>query len=167
MSQFTRTSVAADDLPSQAVVRAYKQLAHVEQAFRALKSPELEIRPIHHHLEERVRAHIFLCMLAYAVRFELEQRLAPLLFKDDAPLAPADPVAPAERSAAAKHKAQTKHTEDGLPVSSFRDLLNTLATLTRNRIRLHGAQTTFEQHSEATRLQARALQLLDINPNRL
>ena len=162
-----RTSVAADDLPSQAVVRAYKQLAHVEQAFRALKSPELEIRPIHHHLEERVRAHIFLCMLAYAVRFELEQRLAPLLFKDDAPLAPADPVAPAERSAAAKHKAQTKHTEDGLPVSSFRDLLNTLATLTRNRIRLHGAQTTFEQHSEATRLQARALQLLDINPNRL
>ena len=78
-----RTSVAADnDLSAQAIVRAYKLLAHAEQAFRAMKSPELEIRPIHHHLEDRVRAHVFLCMLAYAVRFELEERLAELLFKD-------------------------------------------------------------------------------------
>lgn len=162
-----RTSVGDDRLSAQAVVRAYKQLAHVEQAFRALKSPELEIRPVHHHLENRVRAHVFLCMLAYTVRFELEQRLAPLLFKDDAPLVPADPVAPAQRSPAAKHKAQTKRTQDGHPVSSLRDLLDALATLTRNRIRLHGSQTTFEQLAEATQLQARALQLLDINPNRL
>src|SRR6266571_928515 len=83
-----RTSVAADALTPQAVVRAYKQLAHAERAFRAMKSPEHAISPLHHHLEDRVRAHVFLCMLAYTIRFELEQRLAPLLFKDDSPLAP-------------------------------------------------------------------------------
>ncbi len=147
-------------------MRAYKQLAHAERAFRAIKSPELEIRPIHHRLEDRVRAHVFLCMLAYAIRFELEQRLAPLLFKDDAPLAPADPVAPAQRSAAAKRKAANKQTEDGLPVSSLRDLLDTLATLCRNRIRPHGSPTSFNQLTEPNQLQQRALALLDVNPNR-
>ena len=161
-----RTSLDSDDLSPQAVVRAYKQLAHVEQAFRAIKSPELEIRPLHHHLEDRVRAHVFLCMLAYAVRFELEQRLAPLLFKDDAPLAPADPVAPAQRSPAAKRKTATKRTEDGLPVSSFRDLIDALATLCRNRVRPHGSQASFDQLTEASPLQARAFELLDVNPNR-
>jgi hypothetical protein len=160
-----RTSVG-DGLSPQAVVRAYKQLAHAERAFRAIKSPELEIRPIHHRLEDRVRAHVFLCMLAYAIRFELEQRLAPLLFKDDAPLAPADPVAPAQRSAAAKRKAANKQTEDGLPVSSLRDLLDTLATLCRNRIRPHGSPTSFNQLTEPNQLQQRALALLDVNPNR-
>ena len=162
-----RTSVGADDLSPQAVVRAYKQLAHVEQAFRAMKSPELEIRPLHHHLEDRVRAHAFLCMLAYAVRFELEQRLAELLFKDDSPLAPTDPVAPAQRSAAAKRKAATKRTEDGLPVSSFRDLLDTLATLCRNRVRLRGSQASFDQLTDANPLQQRALELLEVNPSRV
>ena len=162
-----RTSVAADELSSQAVVRAYKLLANAEQAFRTMKSPELEIRPIHHHLEERVRAHVFLCMLAYAARFELEQRLAPLLFKDDSPLAPTDPVAPARRSAAAKRKAATKRTEDGLPASSFRDLLDALATLSRNRIRLRGSQASFDQLTEANDLQRRAFELLDVNPNRV
>jgi hypothetical protein len=98
--------------------RARLQAARPRQAFRAMKSPEIEIRPLHHHLEQRVRAHVFLCMLAYAVRFELEQRLAPLLFKDDNPLAPADPVAPAQRSPAATRKAATKRTDDGLPVSA-------------------------------------------------
>ncbi len=162
-----RTSVGGDDLSAQAVVRAYKQLAHAERAFRAMKSPELEIRPIHHRLEERVRAHVFLCMLAYAVRFELEARLAELLFKDDAPLAPADPVAPARRSPAAKRKAGTKQTADGLPVSSFRDLLDTLATLCHNRVRLHGSPASFDQLTETNQLQQRALELLDVNPNRL
>jgi len=161
-----RTSVG-DDLSAQAVVRAYKLLAHAERAFRAMKSPELEIRPIHHHLEERVRAHVFLCMLAYAIRFELEQRLAPLLFKDDAPLAPADPVAPAQRSAAAKRKAASKRTDEGLPVSSFRDLLDTLATLSRNRIRPHGSPASFDQLTDTNQLQQRALELLDLNPNHL
>jgi hypothetical protein len=162
-----RTSLGNDGLSAQAIVRAYKQLAHAERAFRAMKSPELEIRPVHHHLEDRVRAHVFLCMLAYQIRFELEERLAPLLFKDDSPLAPADPVTPAERSAAAKHKAASKKTEDGLPVSSFRDLLDTLGTLCRNRVRLHSSQTSFDQLTETNRLQQRALELLEVNPNRL
>jgi hypothetical protein len=162
-----RTSLRGDDLSPQAIVRAYKQLAHAERAFRAMKSPELEIRPVYHHLDHRVRAHVFLCMLAYAVRFELEQRLAPLLFKDDAPLAPADPVAPAQRSPAAKRKAGTKRTESGLPISSLRDLLDTLATLCRNSIRLRGTEASFDQLTETNQLQQRALELLDINPNRL
>src|SRR6266511_4089418 len=159
-----RTSVGADDLSPQAVVRAYKQLAHAERAFRALKSPELQIRPVHHHLEQRVRAHVFLCMLAYALRYELEQRLAPLLFKDDNPLAPADPVAPAQRSTAAKRKAASKHTEDGLPVSSFRDLLDALATLCRNHLRLRNSPASFDQLTETNPLQQRAFELLDVNP---
>ena len=101
------------------------------------------------------------------VRFEIEQRLAPLLFKDDSPLAPADPVAPAQRSPAAKRKAATKRTEDGLSVSSFRDLLDALATLCRNRIRLRGAEASFDQLTEANPLQKRAFELLDLNPNRV
>jgi transposase len=160
-----RTSLARSDLSPQAVVRAYKLLAHAERAFRAMKSPELEIRPIHHRLEQRVRAHVFLCMLAYAIRFELEQRLAPLLFKDDSPLAAADPVAPAQRSPAAKRKAAGKQTEDGLPVSSFRDLIDALATLCRNRIRLRGSQANFDQLTEQNDLQRRALDLLQLNPH--
>ena len=162
-----RTSVNSDKLSAQAVVRAYKQLAQVERAFRAMQSPELEIRPIHHRLEQRVRAHVCLCMLAYHLRFELEQRLAELLFKDDEPDATADPVAPAQRSTAANQKAARKRTENGLPVSSFRDLLDTLATLCRNHLRRHGSHASFDQLTEATPLQARALELLEVNPHHL
>jgi hypothetical protein len=162
-----RTSLG-EDVSAQAVVRAYKQLAAVERAFRAMKAPDLlALRPIHHRLEDRVRAHAFLCMLAYAVRVELEERLAELLFVDDAPLAPVDPVAPARRSHRAKAKAGTKRTEAGLPASSFRDLLDALATLTRNRIRLAGHDVSFEQLTEQTPLQRRAFQLLGVNPSRL
>ena len=162
-----RTSVGKDELAAQAVVRAYKQLAHVERAFRAMKGPELEIRPVHHRLEDRVRAHVFLCMLAYALRFEIEQRLTPLLFKDDAPLAPADPVAPAQRSPAGRRKAASKRTEDGLPVASFGDLLDTLATLTRNHVRVAGSPLSFDQLSQATPLQTRAFELLHLNPGKM
>jgi hypothetical protein len=162
-----RTSLG-DDVSAQAVVRAYKQLAAVERAFRAMKAPDLlALRPIHHRLEDRVRAHAFLCMLAYAVRLEMEERLAELLFVDDAPLAPADPTARARRSQPAKAKASTKRTEAGLPASSFRDLLDALATLTRNRIRLAGHDVGFDQLAEQTPLQRRAFQLLDVNPSRL
>ncbi len=162
-----RTSLG-EHVSAQAVVRAYKQLAAVERAFRAMKAPDLlALRPIHHRLEDRVRAHAFLCMLAYAVRVEIEERLAELLFVDDAPLAPADPVAPARRSQQAKAKAATKRTEAGLPVSSFRDLLDALSTLTRNRIRLASHDVSFEQLAEQTPLQRRALELLDLNPNRV
>ena len=133
-----------------------------------MKAPDLlALRPIHHRLEDRVRAHAFLCMLAYAVRVELEERLAELLFVDNAPLAPADPVAPARRSQRAKAKAGTKRTEAGLPASSFRDLLDALSSLTRNRIRLAGHEVSFDQLAEQTPLQRRAFQLLDVNPSRL
>jgi len=162
-----RTSLD-EDVSAQAVVRAYKQLAAVERAFRAMKAPDLlALRPIHHRLEDRVRAHAFLCMLAYAVRIEMEERLAELLFVDDAPLAPTDPVAPARRSQAATAKRTTKRTASGLPSSSFRDLLDALATLTRNRIRLASHDVGFDQLAEQTPLQRRAFQLLDINPSRL
>ncbi len=162
-----RTSLG-EDVSAQAVVRAYKQLAAVERASRAMKAPDLlALRPIHHRLEDRVRAHAFLCMLAYAVRIEMEERLAELLFVDDAPLAPADPVAPARRSQAATAKRTTKRTASGLPTSSFRDLLDALATLTRNRIRLASHDVGFNQLAEQTPLQRRAFQLLNINPSRL
>jgi hypothetical protein len=162
-----RTSLG-EGLSAEAVVRAYKQLAAVERAFRAMKAPDLiALRPIHHRLEDRVRAHAFLCMLAYAVRVEMEERLAELLFKDDAPLAPVDPVAPARRSQRSKAKAATKRTEAGLPASSFRDLLDALATLTRNRIRLAGHDYSFDQLAEQTPLQQRAFELLDLNPSRV
>jgi len=105
-----------------AVVRAYKQLKMAERAFRTMKD-QIEIRPIHHHLEGRVRAHAFLCMLAYYVAFELQQRLAPLPFTDTEPLTPTDPVAPAKRSAAAKTKAGSARTPDGYPAHSLTDLI--------------------------------------------
>ena len=162
-----RTSVA-DEISPQALVRAYKQLSQVEQAFRGLKDDDLlALRPIFHRLEERVRAHALLCMLAYAVRFEMEQRLAELLFKDDAPLTPTDPVAHSRPSPAARAKKATKRTASGLPASSFRDLLDALATLTRNRLRLAGHDVSFDQLAEQTPLQRRAFQLLDVNPSRL
>ena len=163
-----RTSLGPDKVSAQAVVRAYKQLQEAEQAFRALKAPDLlALRPIHHRLEDRVRAHALLCMLAYLVRLEIEERLAELLFVDDAPLAPADPVAPARRSRQATDKAARKRTADGLTVSSLRDLLDALATLTRNRIRLAGHQVSFDQLAEQTPLQRRAFELLEVNPARL
>jgi hypothetical protein len=162
-----RTSLT-DDVAAQAVVRAYKQLAHVERAFRAMKAPDLlALRPIHHRLENRVRAHALLCMLAYGVRLEMEEQLAELLFVDDAPLVPVDPTAEAQRSQRARRKAARKRTDEGLPVSSFRDLLDALATLTRNRIRLAGHDAGFDQLSEETPLQRRAFELLRVNPVRV
>lgn len=157
-----RTTCAADLGPA-AVVRAYKQLKMAERAFRTMKSA-LEIRPIHHHLEERVRAHVFLCLLAYYVAFELGARLTPLLFTDEAPLTPADPVAAAERSAGAKAKAGSKRTGEGLIAHSLPDLIAELGTLCRNRVRIEPGEHTFTQLTEPTELQRRALELLDVRP---
>jgi hypothetical protein len=156
-----RTTCPAGQLTAQAAVRAYKQLKMAERAFRTMKDT-LEIRPIHHHLETRVRAHIFLCMLAYYVTFELAGRLTPILFTDQAPLAPSDPVAPARRSKAAKAKASSAQTEDGHPASSLPDLLAELSTITRNEIRIGEAENTFTRLTKPTPLQARALDLLDV-----
>jgi hypothetical protein len=159
-----RTTCPPAELGAPAVVRAYKQLKEVEQAFRTMKSPELAIRPIFHHLEERVRAHVFLCMLAYYVGFELRERLAPLLFTDDTPLAPVNPVAPAERSSAARAKAGSRRTSEGLVVHSLADLLAELGTLCRNQVRIEPSEHTFSQLTKPTPLQARAFELLNVRP---
>ena len=138
-----RTNVPADALSSDAAVLAYKSLAQVERAFRSMKTVDLDVRPIHHRLAKRVRAHVFLCMLAYYVVWHMRQRLAHLLFNDHDPdsahKARVSPVAPATVSAAAKAKAAARQTTDGHPVHSFRTLLQDLATLTRNLVRFGDA----------------------------
>jgi hypothetical protein len=159
-----RTSVSENDLPTADVVRSYKQLAQVERAFRTLKGPELEIRPIHHHLEQRVRAHVFLCMLAYYLTWHLRQAWKPLLFTDENPTPSPDPVAKATRSPQAHAKAQTKHSPAGEPLHSYKSLLAELATLTRNTIRLPGTTATFDKLAEPNPIQTRALQLVENAP---
>jgi hypothetical protein len=161
-----RTSVGPDDLDAPGVVLAYKRLAAVERDFRAFKTSELEVRPIHHWREDRVRAHLFLCLLAAHVRWHLERAWAPLLFRDETPPARADAVAPPGRSLTARAKEGTHRTADGLPVHSFRSLLAELGTLTRNRVVLAGSdeRSAFEILAEATPLQARALALAGSAP---
>lgn len=154
-----RTSVPEDRLPTGEVVRAYKGLEQVERAFGTFKGPELEIRPIHHRLEDRVRAHVLLCMLAYYLTWHLREAWAPLLFKDEHPPVAPDPVAKATRSPAAQRKAQTKRTTTGEPCHSYRSLIAELATQTRNTIRLPDTRATFDKLTEPTPLQARALDL--------
>jgi transposase len=154
-----RTSVGAETLDTDEVVRSYKGLEAVERAFGTLKGPELQIRPIHHRLEDRVRAHVLLCMLAYYLTWHLRAAWAPLIFKDEQPPTAADPVTKATRSATAQRKAQTKRTNTGDPCHSYRSLIAELATLTRNTIRLPGAPATFDKLAEPTPLQARALDL--------
>jgi transposase len=154
-----RTSVAAQTLPTGDVVRAYKGLEQVERAFGSFKGPELQIRPIHHRLEDRVRAHVLLCMLAYYLTWHLRAAWAPLIFKDEQPPLAEDPVAKATRSPTAHHKAQTKRTASGERCHSYRSLIAELATQTRNTIRLPGARATFDKLTEPTPLQAHALEL--------
>jgi len=154
-----RTSVPAQTLPTGEVVRAYKSLEQVERAFGTFKGPELEIRPIHHRLENRVRAHVLLCMLAYYLTWHLRAAWAPLLFTDEHPPVAADPVAKAARSPAAQRKAQTKRTTNREPCHSYKTLLAELATLTSNTIRPAGATATFAKLAEPTPLQTRALEL--------
>jgi hypothetical protein len=159
-----RTSVAAHALASDEVVRAYKGLEEVERAFGTFKGPELEIRPIHHRLEDRVRAHVLLCTLAYYLTWHLRKAWAPLLFKDEQPPLAHDPVAKASRSPAAERKAQTRRTTTGEPCHSYRSLIAELATQTRNTIRLPDAQATFDKLADPTPLQARALDLARTAP---
>jgi Transposase DDE domain len=156
-----RSTCPADQLATAAVVRVYKQLKMAERAIRTLKSA-LAVRPIRHHLEDRVRAHFFLCVLAYHVCFELAERLTPLLFTDEQPLAPADPVAPAQRSPTAKAKDGSHRTADGLPASSLPDLLAELGTICRNTLRVGHGDHTFTRLTTPTELQTTALELLDI-----
>ena len=159
-----RTNVPAKAINTADTVRAYKSLARVERAFRCLKTTDLEIRPIFHWLSPRVRAHVFLCMLAYYVEWHLRQALAPMLFDDHDRAAGealrSSPVAKAEPSPAATRKARKKQTDDGQPVHSFRTLLADLATLTRNTVKCGKAK--FALLATPTGIQQRALDLLGV-----
>jgi Transposase DDE domain len=154
-----RTSLTEADLAAGDVVRAYKNLEQAERAFGSLKGPELQIRPIHHHLEDRVRAHVLICTLGYYLTWHLKAAWKPMLFTDEHRPTSPDPVAKAVRSPAAQHKAQTKRTTTGQPAHSYRTLLAELATQTRNTTRLHGHTSTFEKLTQPTDIQAQALEL--------
>ncbi len=162
-----RTNLAEQTLTAPDVVRSYKQLAHAERAFRTLKSPELEIRPIRHRREDRVRAHAFLCLLAYYLEWHLRAAWAPLLFSDEQPPLTTNPVAKAERSTAAKRKASTQRTADGDVCHSFASLLAELALIVRNTNRITGTAVTFTKITNANRMQARALALTALDAKRL
>jgi transposase len=162
-----RTNVPAASLAAAEVVRSYKQLSGVERAFRSLKTVDLHVRPIHHRLAKRVRAHVLLCALAYYVEWHMRSQLAPLLFDDhDKTAAQArrdSVVKPAQRSEAAERKALTKQTVEGTPVHSFRSLLADLATLTINRVQpANKAAPSFDKLTTPTPLQQRALSLLGV-----
>ncbi len=161
-----RTSVPAEKLDAGAVVETYKRLSVVERDFRMLKGDGLAVRPIFHWREDRVRAHLFLCLLAAYLRWHLEEAWAALLFRDEAPPGREHPVGPPGRSEGAVSKDHRHVTADGFPVHSFRTLLAELATLTRNRVVPAGADeaAAFEILAEATPLQARAFELLGVSP---
>ncbi len=162
-----RTSVSAAVLGPEDTVRAYKDLAKVERAFRCLKTVDLQIRPIYHRLEERVRAHVFLCMLAYYVEWHMRKAWAPLLFAEDDPSGAAQrrgsPVKPATRSGSAQDKASRKTTPEGQTVHRFRGLLSHLATLTKNTIQPQSDLPSFDQLTQTTDLQRKAFDLLEVS----
>ncbi|MDP6360471.1 MAG: IS1634 family transposase [Planctomycetota bacterium] len=162
-----RTCVDSEAFSSEAAVRAYKDLSKVERAFRSLKTVDLKIRPIYHWLDERIRSHVFLCMLAYYVEWHLRRLLAPVLFddhdKETAEASRTSIVAPAPRSDAAKQKDSSKRTEDDIPVHSFRTLLDDMATLAKNRVRVTGeAEGSFYVLTQPTILQKTVFELLDV-----
>jgi hypothetical protein len=162
-----RTNVPAPELSAEDAVRSYKRLSTVERAFRSCKTVDLRVRPIYHQLPERVRAHVFLCMLAYYVEWHMRQKLAPILFEDEDPAAGEalrrSIVAPAQRSPSAQSKVRTLRAVDGLPAHSFSTLLKDLATLTKNRVQPKIlASAPFDTLARPTQLQQKALSLLDI-----
>jgi len=158
-----RAGVSKRSMSSGDAVRNYKALSSVERAFRSLKTVDLKVRPIHHRLENRVRAHILLCMLAYYVEWHMREAWAELLFADEdrAARATRDPVAPARRSAAAEQKASSKQLEDGTPAHSFRTLLEELSTIVRNTCRVPQTTSTFPMLTIPNDLQLRARELID------
>lgn len=156
-----RTSVPAEQLDAAGVVTAYKTLAKVERDFRSLKVDDLDLRPIYHRLEDRVRAHVLTCMLAGYLTWHLRETLAPLTFTDEDPPTRENPVSPASRSTAAEAKASRHRDSDNNPVWSFHGLLEHLATLTRNQVRLAGTEHTVAMLAEPTRTQQRVFELLN------
>lgn len=162
-----RTNAPAEQLDGAEVVRSYKRLAEVERAFRTLKSIDLEIRPINHRHADRVRAHVFLCLLAYYLEWHLRRAWAELTFEDEQPPLVQDPVAKAERSAEGKRKARQKRTAAGEPCHSFHTLLGELALIARTTNRITGTDATFTKVAKASGVQRRALELVDLDPDRL
>ena len=161
-----RTSVQSQRMDGPTCVRTYKSLAQVERAFRSIKMMDLKVRPIHHHLENRVRAHIFLCMLAYYVEWHMREAWRELMFADEdqASKLIRDPVAPAQRSDAAMKKVQRHTLDDGTPVHSFQTLMATLQGIVRNTCRTPGGDQdapTFEITTTPNQKQKRALELID------
>src|SRR5271165_591379 len=162
-----RTSLPAETFDDATTVRSYKSLACVERAFRCIKTVDLHVRPVYHWLADRVRAHVFLCMLAYYLEWHMRQRLAPMLFddtdKETAEALRASVVAQAQRSPAAVKKQATGQTEDGLPVHSFHTLIADLATLTRNTVETAIAPgMPFTITARPTPIQTKAFQLLGV-----
>jgi hypothetical protein len=155
-----RTPVPADELDAAAVVTAYKNLKYVERDFRHIKSDDLDLRPVFHRLEERVRAHVLICTLACYLTWHLRRAWAPLTYTDQDPPAQDNPVTPARRSAAAQAKASGQHDPAGRPYHSFRGLLEHLATLTRNQVRYTGTQVTIAMLAEPTSAQRQAFELI-------
>jgi hypothetical protein len=163
-----RTSEPADQLSAPDAVRSYKSLAQVERAFRSLKGFGLRIRPIFHRTERRVRAHVFLCMLAYYVEWHMRRALAPLLFHDEE--LPAlrhtrPPVDPAKPSPSVVRKKASRINEAGMPIHSLQTLLAALATRCRLLCHIDGQSLPFTQLTDPTPLQLQALQLLDLVPS--
>ena len=156
-----RTSVDANQLDAAAVVAGYKNLAKIERDFRIIKVDDLDLRPIHHRLEDRVKAHVLICMLACYLIWHLRKAWAPMTFTDEAPPQRGNPVAPAHRSAGADAKASTQHDAAGNPLRSFRRLLDHLATLTRNQIRFHSTDTEIPMLADPTPDQRRAFTLIN------
>ncbi len=156
-------------MSAEQLVASYKSLARVERAFRSLKSVDLQIRPVHHWLAPRVRAHLFLCMLAYHVEWHMRQRLAPILYADHdkaaAELERPSIVQPLEPSPAAKRKRTRHRSDEGTPVISLRDLLRHLATLTLNSVTTPiNPNYSFTVTATPTDLQRRAFELLGVKP---
>ena len=156
-----RTPVAASQLDAPGVVSVYKNLKYVERNFRHIKADDLDLRPVFHRLEERVRAHVLICMLACYLTWHLRRALAPLTFTDQNPPVPGNPVAPARRSAAVQAKASYQHDQTGQPYYSFPGLLQHLATLARNQVHYTGTQVTIPMLTEPTSTQRQAFHLLD------
>src|SRR3984885_988863 len=155
-----RTPVPASQLDGPAVVTAYKNLKYVERDFRHIKSDDLDLRPVFHRLEERVKAHVLICMLACYLSWHLRRAWAPLTFTDQDPPVPGNPVAPARRSAAAQAKASAQRDPAGRPYRSFRGLLEHLATLTRNQVRFTGTRASTDMLTEPTSEQRQAFDLI-------
>jgi hypothetical protein len=155
-----RTPLPAAELGAAGTVTAYKNLKHAERDFRHIKADDLDLRPVFHRLEKRVRGHVLICMLAAYLTWHLRQAWAPLTYTDEDPPSPADPVAPAERSASAEAKARRQHDEHGRPYLSYQGLLDHLGTLTRNELRFAGTPAAVPVLTDPTSRQQEAFDLI-------